>query len=92
MSKEVPAAELAASIRPGDRVTILIPNGIGRNGPEFKEVTGRTVIAPNGRDQLHAVINTGNEARPYVADKFNIVRIGQRIATPEITDTIRSEA
>ena len=89
MSKEINASELLASIRPGDRVTILIPNGRGRNGIEWKEKTGRCVIAP-GRHQSTATLNMGGQhGTPGVADERNLVRIGQRIATPVITDQPR---
>lgn len=81
MSKEVPVNELLASIRPGDRVTILIPNGIGMNGQEWKEKAGRCVIAPNGKDQINAVLNmVGQYGTPGVATDRNLVRVGQRIA------------
>tara|TARA_B100000614_G_scaffold262909_1_gene300689 strand:+ start:177273 stop:177572 length:300 start_codon:yes stop_codon:yes gene_type:complete len=81
MSKtEVPVNELLASIRPRDRVTILRPNGKGRDGIEWKEATGRCVIAP-GRHQSHATLNMGGpHGTPGIADARNLVRVGQRIA------------
>lgn len=82
MSKriDVPVLELLASIRPGDRVTILVPNGRGMNGQEWKESTGRCVIAP-GREQSHAVLNMGGQhGTPGVVTDRNLVRIGQRYA------------
>ncbi len=33
-----------AEVKAGDRVTILIPNGIGRNGIEYKPKSGRAVM------------------------------------------------
>ena len=35
---------LLATIRVGDKVTILVPNGLGRNGVEWTEKTGRAVM------------------------------------------------
>jgi hypothetical protein len=91
MSKEVPVKELLASLRPGDRVTILIPNGIGRQGQEWKEKTGKVVIAP-GRHQDHATLNMGGQhGTPGIADERNIVRVGQKIAAPKITDQPRED-
>lgn len=81
MSKQIPVKELLASIRPGDRVTILISNGIGRNGIEWKEKTGRCVVAPNGGSQINAVLNMGGpHGTPGVAADRNLVRIGKREA------------
>lgn len=71
-------AELVASIRPGDRVTIRVPNGIGRNGPEWKESTGKAVICSG----THAALNMGGKyGTPGVATPKNIVRVGQKYAT-----------
>jgi len=87
-----PADELLASIRPEDRVTILIHNGTGRNGPEWKEKTGRCVIAPS-RNQEHAVLNMGGQhGTPGIADHRNLVRVGKRIATPEIETQLRDQS
>lgn len=64
--------DLVASIRPGDRVTILVPNGIGRDGIEWKEATGRCKL----KFSTHAVLNMGGPyGRPGVADEKNIVRV-----------------
>ena len=92
MSKQqINAVELLNSIRHGDRVTILIPNGIGRNGQEWKAKTGRCVIAP-GHDQINAVLDMeGQYGTPGVADERNLVRVGQRVASPEITEQLREE-
>jgi hypothetical protein len=72
--------ELADSIKLGDKVTILIPNGIGRDGPEYKEATGRCSFAPGGPGH-YAVLNMGGWHRVAIASAQNIVRIGKRIPT-----------
>jgi hypothetical protein len=65
-------AELIAKIRHGDRVTILVPNGIGRNGQEWKEATGRAVMrGPHG----WALNMGGRYGRPGVATEKNIVAV-----------------
>lgn len=65
-------AELLASIRPGDRVTILVPNGFGRNGQEWKEATGRAVIVSPG----HVALNMGGRfGTPGVATEENLVAV-----------------
>tara|TARA_B100001778_G_scaffold334952_2_gene349492 strand:- start:15720 stop:16013 length:294 start_codon:yes stop_codon:yes gene_type:complete len=97
MSKEVPAKELLDSAKVGDRITILIPNGRGLKGQEWKQKTGRCVITPNpildpvGRPSGVVLNMGGNHGTPGVADERNIVRIGQRIATPVITDQPRED-
>lgn len=64
--------ELVKNLRTGDRVTIRIPNGIGRNGQEWKEATGRVVI-PSG---THAALNMGGQyGTPGVATPENIVKV-----------------
>jgi len=70
--------ELVRSIKVGDRVTIKVPNGIGRFGQEWKEMTGRAVICSG----THATLNMGGQhGTPAVATPKNIVRIGtQRVA------------
>ncbi len=59
-------------IQAGDRVTILIPNGIGRHGVEWKEKTGRAVMrGPHGW-----VLNMGGpHGTPGVATEENLVRV-----------------
>jgi len=60
------------TIRPGDRVTILVPNGIGRNGREYKEKTGRAVM----RGPAGWVLNMGGRyGTPGIAGEDNLVRI-----------------
>lgn len=59
-------------IKHGDRVTILVPNGIGRNGVEYKERTGRAVmLGPAGW-----VLNMGGPyGTPGIASEENTVRV-----------------
>lgn len=66
------ASDLIAQIRVGSRVTILIPAGIGRQGIEYKEKTGRAVLrGPHGW-----VLNMGGRyGTPAVASESNIVRV-----------------
>jgi len=60
------------TIRPGDRVTILVPNGIGRNGREYKEKTGRAVM----RGPAGWVLNMGGRyGTPGVATEDNMVMV-----------------
>lgn len=58
-------------IRPGDRVTFLVPNGIGRDGVEWKEKSGRaTLVFAN-----HVVCNCGGRSgTPGVCDGTNYVK------------------
>lgn len=59
-------------IRHGDKVTILVPAGIGREGQEWKRATGRAVMrGPHGW-----VLNMGGpHGRPAVASESNIVSV-----------------
>lgn len=62
-----------ARIRHGDKVTILVPAGIGRNGPEWKQATGRAVMR-----SAHGgwVLNMGGpHGTPGLADESNTVAI-----------------
>lgn len=64
--------EIVASIRPGDRVTILVPAGRGRDGQEYKESSGRAVICSG----THAALNMGGRfGTPGVATPENIVSV-----------------
>lgn len=64
--------ELVASIRPGDRVTILVPAGFGRNGQEYKARTGVARICSG----THAALNMGGRyGTPGVATPDNIVSV-----------------
>lgn len=66
------AEALVESIRPGDRVTILVPNGFGRNGQEWKEKTGVARICSG----THVALNMGGRyGTPGVATPTNIVRV-----------------
>jgi hypothetical protein len=62
-----------SDIRPGLKVTILVHAGIGRNGPEKKEATGRVVMSgPAGW-----VLNMGGRyGTPEICSPDNFVRIG----------------
>lgn len=74
----VPIVEIhpLATVRPGDRVTILLQNGIGRHGPEYREATGRAVMPAAGA--LGWVLNLGGRyGRPGVATRENFVRIAR---------------
>lgn len=44
-------------IKHGDKVTILVPNGFGRNGQEWKEKTGRAIM----RGPAGWVLNMGGQ-------------------------------
>jgi hypothetical protein len=63
---------MVANIRVGDRVTILVPAGFGR---EWKEATGRAVICSG----THATLNMGGRyGTPAVATPENILRVNSR--------------
>ena len=58
-------------IKPRSKVTILIPNGIGRNGLEWKEKIVTVVM----KGQYGWVANGGgNHGKPYVITQDNFVR------------------
>src|SRR5277367_4223341 len=64
--------QLLKSIRPGDRVTILVPAGRGRNGQEWTERSGRAVIVSEG----HVALNMGGaHGTPGVATVENLVSV-----------------
>ena len=66
---------LLKTIRPGDRVTILVPAGRGMNGQEWKESTGRAVIV----SEDHVALNMGGQhGTPGVATAENIVRVHKK--------------
>lgn len=66
---------MVANIRPGDRVTILVPSGIGMRGQEYSERTGRAVICSG----THVALNMGGRfGTPGVATPENIVRVNAR--------------
>jgi hypothetical protein len=64
--------ELLNSIQAGDKVTILIPAGRGRDGQEWKPATGRAVMhGPFGW-----VLNMGGpHGKPGIASETNILKI-----------------
>lgn len=63
------------AIRPGTYVTILVPNGTGRNGVEYKEATGRAVMfGPGGW-----VLNMGGRhGTPGIATEENTTRVSNK--------------
>lgn len=66
------AAELLQTIRPGDRVTILVPAGIGRSGVEYKPKTGTARIISPG----YVALNMGGRfGTPGVATAENLVSV-----------------
>ena len=68
---------LVREIRPGDSVTILIPNGRGRYGQEWTTRTGKAVICSG----THAALNMGGKhGTPGLATPENIVKVGKRVA------------
>jgi hypothetical protein len=60
-------------IKHGDRVTILIPCGLGRNGQEYTPKTGKAVMhSSNGG----WVLNMGGKyGTPGIADENNTVAV-----------------
>ena len=69
-------AQLIAQARPGDRVTIRVPAGLGCNGVEWRERTGRVAIKSPG----HLALDMGGRhGTPGVATSENIVRLRQRV-------------
>lgn len=66
-------------IRVGDRVTIKVPNGIGRDGVEYKESTGRATIISDG----HVALNMGGKyGTPGLATPENTVKISNQPVLP----------
>lgn len=65
------------SIQIGDRVTVRVPAGVGRNGQEWSEKTGRAVMrGPHGW-----VLNLGGRhGTPGVATLENFVRVQSKSA------------
>jgi hypothetical protein len=65
-------------IKHGDRVTILVPAGIGRNGQEWAERTGKAVMYSSTGGW---VLNMGGRyGTPGIASETNTVAIkGKRI-------------
>lgn len=67
-------ASLTDLIRPGDRVIIHVPAGMGRHGQEWKPVQGRAVMR-NRQTGTWTVNLGGPHGRPGVASDENIVQI-----------------
>jgi hypothetical protein len=67
------ATDFQKTIQHGDRVTILVPAGMGRNGQEWQERTGKAVMhSANGG----WVLNMGGaHGTPGIADESNTVRV-----------------
>ena len=67
------ATDFQQTIKHGDRVTILVPAGFGRNGQEWTEKTGRAVMhSSNGG----WVLNMGGRyGTPGIAGPSNTVRV-----------------
>ena len=60
-------------VKHGDKITIRVHNGIGRNGPEFKEKTGKAVI--HNREQGGWALNMGGKhGTPGSAHAGNLVK------------------
>lgn len=85
MSKAKPTyydpADLIREIRIGSTVTIRVPNGIGRDGQEWKEAKGRATIVNFLRDpaNLTVALNMGGRfGTPGVATVSNIVAVGNK--------------
>lgn len=65
--------ELIGRIKSGSKVTILVPNGIGRDGREYKRATG-TAVMPSADGGW--VLNMGGQhGTPRVCNLQNFVRI-----------------
>lgn len=59
-------------IKAGDKVTILVPNGIGRNGQEWKAKIGRAVM----RGPAGWMLNMGGRyGTPAIATEKNLVSV-----------------
>jgi hypothetical protein len=71
---ETQGSSLTDYIRPGDRVVIQVPAGMGRHGQEWKSVQGRAVMR-NRQTGTWAVNLGGPHGRPGVASDENIVQI-----------------
>ena len=69
---ETTGADLINAARPGDKVTIHVPAGLGRDGIEWRNAIGRVVIKSRGRLALDM---GGKFGRPGVATPDNIVAL-----------------
>ncbi len=67
------ASTMLAGIRPGDRVTIMRPAGMGRGGQEWAQATGRAVMRSSHGGW---VLNMGGKhGTPGLVDERNIVSV-----------------
>ena len=81
------AAGIVNTIGPGDRVTILVPAGMGRNGQEWSEATGRAVM----RGPAGWVLNMGGpHGSPGIAGEKNTVRV-RKAKTADTADNDANE-
>lgn len=68
--------QFQSTIKNGDRVTILVPAGIGRNGVEWTQRTGKAVMySSNGGWVLNM---GGKHGTPGIATEENTVKIQRR--------------
>lgn len=73
---QITGAQLIARARPGDRVTVRVPAGLGRSGIEWRERTGRVMIKSPG----HLALDLGGQhGTPGVATAENIVKLRQAV-------------
>jgi len=64
-------SDIFVGFKPGDKVVIRVPAGIGRNGQEWAERRGKVVMA----FRSHLVLNGGGRhGTPLVATAENFVR------------------
>ncbi|MGO9370196.1 MAG: hypothetical protein ACLP0H_21395 [Terriglobales bacterium] len=69
--------EFQARIKHGDRVTILVPSGRGRDGQEYKPRTGRAVMFSSHGGW---VLNMGGRyGTPGLADETNTLKVNGRV-------------
>jgi len=80
------AGRLVDTIRHGDRVEILVPAGMGREGQEWKKATGRAVmLGPAGW-----VLNMGGaHGTPGIATDENTVSVNGHRGTLRSMDTVK---
>jgi hypothetical protein len=61
----------------GDTVRFRMPNGIGRNGPEYKAAKGTVIKYLVFQD--HVCVNVGR-GNPQVVDSRNFISVVRRVA------------
>lgn len=70
------ANKFQQTIKHGDRVTILVPCGLGRDGQEYKPATGRAVMYSSHGGW---VLNMGGRhGTPGLADEGNTLKVVSR--------------